>query len=172
MTNTIAHQEIEGEQLSTLQAVEAVADAMVYRGNLHKGGLKSWIGEVIGRWDEWVLAQGKAFRVDESVREQHSLASLPPDNWRVPYGMDNPDERELVAEIERRRKEGISLEGLEWPPSDDPYAPANNPNHPLYLPHDDKSSQLTEVEPYSYSKNDPLSCPFLFAETHGYPRTF
>ena len=133
MTNTIAHQEIEGEQLITLQALEAAADAMVYRGNFRKGGLKSWIGELIERWDEWMLAQGKAFRVDESVREQHSLASLPQAGWRVPYGVDSPEARQLAGEIERRRRDGISLIGLAWPSSDDPYAPANDPHHPYYL---------------------------------------
>jgi hypothetical protein len=39
-----------------------------------------------------------------------------------------------MREIEYRHKYGISLAGLEWPPSADPYAPANNPNHPYYLP--------------------------------------
>jgi len=94
---------------------------------------QSALGEVMERWDERIPAQGEEFRTDESVREQRSLASQREWDWRVPYGVDGPEERALVGEIVRRRKHGISLEGLEWPPSDDPYAPANDPNHPYYL---------------------------------------
>jgi hypothetical protein len=68
------------------------------------------------------------------VLERHFLASLPKDNWRVPYGIDSPQSRDLVGEIKWRRKHGLSLAGLAWSPSDDPYAPANDPNHPYYLP--------------------------------------
>lgn len=134
MANTEHHHEMESEGIITLQALQAAAEAMVHRGDIRKGGFKSWIGEVIQRWDEQFPAQGEEFRIDESVREQHSLASQQESDWRVPYGMDSLETRALVSEIERRRRHGISLVGLEWPPSDDPYAPANNPNHPYYLP--------------------------------------
>jgi hypothetical protein len=134
MANIERHPEMESEGIITLQSLEAAAEAMLHRGNIRKGGLKSWISELIERWDEQFPAQGEEFRIDESVREQHSLASQHEHNWRVPYGMDSLEARALVAEIERRRRYGISLVGLTWPPSDDPYAPANNPNHPYYLP--------------------------------------
>ncbi|MBZ0300328.1 MAG: hypothetical protein K8J31_11325, partial [Anaerolineae bacterium] len=66
--------------------------------------------------------------------EHHFLASLPRDDWRVPYGIDSPQARELVGAIKWRRQRRQSLDGLAWPPSGDPYAPANDPNHPYYLP--------------------------------------
>jgi hypothetical protein len=101
----------------------------------HDGGINRWLRQVIEDWHKsfWTQ-QGEEFRIDESVREQHFLASLPRDDWRVPYGVDGYAGWQLMREIERRRQHGISLEGLAWSPSDDPYAPANDPNHPYYLP--------------------------------------
>lgn len=59
------------------------------------------------------------------------------DNWRVPYGVDTAADRALVKEIIRRRKNGEAMTGLTWGVSDDPYHPANNVNHPYYLPETD-----------------------------------
>jgi hypothetical protein len=125
---------MEGEELITIPTLQAAADAMVHRGNIRKGDIKILIREVIERWDKSMPSPGEEFRTDESVLEQHFLASLPRDDWRVPYGVDGYAGWQLMREIQRRRKYGIGVVGLEWPPSDDPYAPANNPNHPYYLP--------------------------------------
>jgi hypothetical protein len=133
MTNRTAQQDIASEGIVTLDALQA-AEALRRRGDIRKGGLKTLIREVIERWDKSMPSPGEEFRTDESVREQHFLASLPKDDWRVPYGVDGYAGWQLMREIQRRRKYGISLVGPEWPPSDDPYAPANNPNHPYYLP--------------------------------------
>jgi hypothetical protein len=86
------------------------------------------------RWDKSMPSPGEEFRTDESVLEEHFLASVPRDDWRVPYGVDGYAGWQLMNEIQRRRQNGISLAELAWPPSHDPYAPANNPNHPYYLP--------------------------------------
>jgi len=139
MANRESHHEIASRWQHYPAGLEAAAETLQRRGDIRKGGIKSWIGDVIERWEEWIPAQGEEFRTDESVREQQSLASQREWDWRVPYGMDSPAERELVAEIERRRRHGISLEGLAWPPSDDPYAPANDHNHPYYLPKESES---------------------------------
>jgi hypothetical protein len=130
---------MEGEELITIPTLQAAADAMVRRGNIRKGGIKILIREVIERWDKSMPSPGEEFRTDESVLEQHFLASLPKDGWRVPYGVDGYAGWQLMREIQRRRKYGISMDGLAWPPSDDPYSPANNPNHPYYLPKESKS---------------------------------
>jgi hypothetical protein len=126
MTTSTAHHEMEGEDIITLQSLEAAAKAIRQRGDVRKGGIKGRIGAIIRHWDEWLLAQVVDFRTDESVLQER--------DWRVPYGMDSPEARQLVGEIDRRRKHGLSLVGLEWPPSDDPYAPANDPDHPYYIP--------------------------------------
>lgn len=133
MTNSTAQHEIEGKELITIPALQAAADAMVRRGNLRKGGIKILIREVIERWNKSMPSPGEEFRIDESVREQHFLASLREGEWRVPYGVDGYAGWQLMREIQRRREHGISLAGLKWPPSDDPYAPANDPKHPYYL---------------------------------------
>jgi hypothetical protein len=125
---------MEGEKLITSPALQAAADAMVRRGNIRKGGIKILIREVIERWDKSMLLPGEEFRTDESVREQHFRASLRESEWRVPYGVDGYTGWQLMREIQRRREHGISLAGLKWPSSDDPYAPANDPQHPYYLP--------------------------------------
>jgi hypothetical protein len=135
MANRESHHEIASRWQHYPAGLEAAAESLQRRGDIYNGGIKSWLRKVIKDWHRsFSTQQGEEFRTDESVREQHFLASLPKDDWRVPYGVDSPAERELVAEIERRRKHGISLEGLAWSPSDDPYAPANDPNHPYYLP--------------------------------------
>lgn len=139
MTNRTAQHKMEGEELITIPTLQAAADAIVRRGNIRKGGIKILIREVIERWDKSMPSPGEEFRTDESVLEQHFLASLPNDDWRVPYGVDGYAGWQLMREIQRRRKYGISLVGLEWPPSDDPYAPANDPNHPYYLPNESES---------------------------------
>jgi hypothetical protein len=133
MTNSTAQHEMEGEELITLPALQAAAGTMVRRGNIRKGGIKILIREVIERWDKSMLSPGEEFRTDESVREQHFLASLSQREWRVPYGVDGYAGWQLMREIQRRRQHGISLAGLKWTPSDDPYAPANDPHHPYYL---------------------------------------
>lgn len=124
MTNRTAQQDV------ALQAAEALR----HRGDIRKGDLKIFIREVIDRWDKSMLSPGEEFRTDESVLEQHFRASLPQGEWRVPYGVDGYAGWQMMREIQRRRQHGISLAGLAWPPSLDPYAPANNPNHPDYLP--------------------------------------
>ena len=131
MTNSTAHHEMEGEGIITLQSLEAAAEAIRRRGDVRKGGIKGRIGAIIRHWDEWLSAHGVEFRTDESVLQER--------DWRVPYGIDSPEAWRLVGEIERRRKHGLSLEGLEWPPSDDPYVPANDPNHPYYIPKEGES---------------------------------
>ena len=133
MTNREIPHEIKGDEVVTIHTLQAVSQAMQHRGNLRKGGPKSWIGEVIKHWDEKFPAQGEEFRIDDSVLEQHSLALMPKDGWRLAYGVDGSEGYQLMCEIDRRRQNGQSLEGLAWPPSDDPYAPANDPNHPYYL---------------------------------------
>jgi hypothetical protein len=133
MTNSTAQHEMEGEELITFPALQAAADAMVRRGNIRKGGIQILIREVIERWDKSMPSPGEEFRTDESVLEQHFLASLPQREWRVPYGVDGWEGYQLMREIKRRREHGISLAGLAWPPSHDPYAPANDPHHPYYL---------------------------------------
>jgi len=133
MTNSTAQHEMEGEELITFPALQAAADAMVRRGNIRKGGIKILIREVIERWDKSMPSPGEEFRTDESVLEQHSLASQRQSEWRLPYGVDGSEGYQLMREIKRRREHGISLAGLKWPPSDDPYSPANDPHHPYYL---------------------------------------
>jgi hypothetical protein len=133
MTNREIPYEIKGTELVTIRTFQAASQAMQRRGNIRKGGPKSWTGEVIKRWVEQFPAQGEEFRTDNSVLEQHSLASLPKDGWRLPYGVDGSEGYQLMCEIDRRRQNGQSLDGLAWPPSNDPYAPANDPNHPYYL---------------------------------------
>jgi hypothetical protein len=135
MANRESHHEIASRWQHYPAGLEAVAESLQRRGGVRNGGIKSWLRKVIEHWHRSFSAQpGEEFRTDESVREQHFLASLPKDDWRVPYGVDGYAGWQLMREIERRRKYGINLEGLEWPPSDDPYAPTNNPNHPYYLP--------------------------------------
>ena len=96
--------------------------------------MNAQIGTLIKqRWDDSLSTQGKEFRIDESVLDQHSLASEREPAWRVPYGVDGYAGWQLMLEINRRRENHISLAGLAWPPSRDPYAPANDPNHPYYL---------------------------------------
>lgn len=138
MTNRTAQHEMEGEELITIPTLQAAVDAMVRRGNIRKGDIKILIREVIERWDNSMPSPGEEFRTDERVLEQHFIASLPKDDWRLPYGVDGYAGWQLMRKIERRRKYGMSLLGLEWPPSNDPYAPANNPNHPYYLPKESK----------------------------------
>jgi hypothetical protein len=133
MVNRTAQQDMASEGIVTLKALQA-AEALRRREKIRKGGLKTLIREVIEHWEKSIPSPGEEFRTDESVREQHFLASLPRDDWRVPYGIDSPQARELVGEIEWCRKHDLSLDGLVWPPSHDPYAPANDPNHPYYLP--------------------------------------
>ena len=100
---------------------------------MRKGGIQGRIDPVIQAWDKSLSTQGKEFRIDESVLEQHSLASMRQSAWRLPYGVDGSEGYQLMREIKRRREHGISLAGLQWPPSHDPYAPANDPCHPYYL---------------------------------------
>jgi hypothetical protein len=134
MINSTAQHVMEGEERNTRPALQA-ADAMIRRGNIRKGGIKILVQDVIERWHKWISTPPDGdFRTDESVREQHFLASLPRDDWRVPYGVDGYAGWQLMRKIEYRRKYGISLDGLMWPPCDDPCAPANDPNHPYYLP--------------------------------------
>jgi hypothetical protein len=140
MANNEGHHEIASDGSITLQALEAAAGALQRRGDIRNGGIKIWLGEAIEHWYKSISTQqGGEFRTDESVLEQHFLASLPKDDWRVPYGMDGPQARELVGEFKWRRKRGQSLDGLTWPPSDDPYAPANDPNHMYYIPKEGES---------------------------------
>ena len=133
MTNNTAQQEMESEGIITLKALEAAAEALRRRGDIRHGGIKSWLDEIKMHWDEVDSTQGKEFRVDERVLEQHSLASMHQAAWRLPYGVDGSEGYQLMREIERRRQHGVSLAGLAWPPSADPYAPANDPHHPYYL---------------------------------------
>jgi hypothetical protein len=95
--------------------------------------MSTWSVAINRHWDEVLSAQGKEFRVEEQALEQSTKASLPALEWRIPYGVDGPEAREMANEIEHRRAHGISLAGLAWPPSEDPYSPANDPNHPYYL---------------------------------------
>ena len=135
MANSEGHHEIASDGSITLQALEAATESLRRRGNIRNGGMKSWLGNVIEYWNKGISTlQGGEFGTDESVHEQHFLASLPKDDWRVPYGIDGPQARELVGEIKRHRKHGQSLAELAWLPSDDPCAPTNDPNHPYYLP--------------------------------------
>lgn len=53
-------------------------------------------------------------------------------SWRVPYGVDSPQERALMHEI-RRRANKESLAGLSWGTHPDPRHPANNPEHELFI---------------------------------------
>ncbi len=133
MTNSTAQQEMEGEELITLPVLQAAADPLVRRAIIRKSGIKILSREEIARWNKSMPSPGEDFRTDESVREQHFLASLPQREWRDPYGVDGSEGYQLMCEIKRRRQHGISLAGLKWPPSDDPYAPANDPHHPYYL---------------------------------------
>ena len=133
MISRTAQQDTESAGIITLETLQAAAEALRRRGDIRKGGIKRWIDPVIEYWDESLSAQGKEFRTDESVRIQHSLASMPQSEWQVPYGVDGSEGYQLMREIQHRREHGISLAGLAWPPSDDPYAPANDPNHPYYL---------------------------------------
>jgi hypothetical protein len=139
MAHRESHHEIASRWQHYPAGLEAAAESLQRRGDIRKGGIKSWIGDVIERWDKSMPSPGEEFRTDESVREQHFLASLPQREWRVPYGADGYAGWQLMREIQRRRKCGISLEGLAWPPSDDPYAPANDPNHPYFLPKESES---------------------------------
>lgn len=135
MTNRDSHHELASDGSITLQGLEANTASLRRSGDIRNGSIKSWLGKVIEHWHKSFFAQqGEEFRTDESVREQHFLASLPRDDWRVPYGVDGYAGWQLMREIQRRRKHGLSLDGLAWLPSDDPYAPANDPNHPYYLP--------------------------------------
>jgi hypothetical protein len=74
MTNRTAQQDV------ALQAAEALRR----RGDIRKGDLNIFIREVIERWDESMLSPGEEFRTDESMLEQHFIASLPQGAWRVP----------------------------------------------------------------------------------------
>jgi hypothetical protein len=135
----MAHRESHHETASRWQhypaGLEAVAESLQRRGDIRYGGINGWFSEAIGRWFKWISTQPDGdFRTDESVHEQHFRASLPKDDWRVAYGIDSPQARALVSEIKWHRKHGLSLDGLAWPSSDDLYAPANDPNHPYYLP--------------------------------------
>ena len=133
MISRTAQHDMKSEGIVTLNALEAAAEALRRRGNIRHGGIQSWVDAVIARWGEGLPAQGEEFRTDESVLEQHSLASMPQGEWYVPYGVDGWEGYQLMREIQRRREYGISLAGLAWPPSDDPYAPANDPHHPYFL---------------------------------------
>ncbi len=133
----MANREVHHETASRWQyypvGLEAAAESLQRRGDI--GGIRSWLRNVIAHWHKSFSAQpGEEFRTDESVHEQHFLASLPKDDWRVPYGIDGPQARDLAGEIMWCRKHGLGLEGLVWPSSDDPCAPANDPTHPYYLP--------------------------------------
>lgn len=135
MTNHEGHQEITSQWQHFPAGLEAAAESFQRREDSRNGGIKNWLQKVIEHWQKsFSTQQGGEFRTDESVYEQHFLASLPRDDCRVPYGVDGYAGWQLMCEIERRRKHGISLDGLAWPPSDDPYAPSNNPNHPYYIP--------------------------------------
>jgi hypothetical protein len=133
MINRTTQQDMQSEGVITFEALQSAADALRRRGDLRHGGIKSWIDAVIVHWDESLSTRGEEFRTDESVLEQHFLASLPKDDWRFPYGVDGSEGYQLMREIKRRREHGLSLAGLAWPPSDDPYAPANDPHHPYFL---------------------------------------
>lgn len=140
MANRESHHEIASRWQHYPAGLEAVTESLQRREDIRNGGIKSWLQNVIEHWHRsFSTPQGGEFRTDESVREQHFLASLPKDNWRVPYGIDSPQARDLVGEIEWRRKHGQNLDGLAWPSSGDPYAPANDPNHPYYLPKESES---------------------------------
>src|SRR5579871_5373197 len=93
----------------------------------------TWIDQWNTHWREVDATQGKEFRIQDNVLEQHSLTSEHKPEFRVPYGMDGPEARQMAFDIDYRRKHGISLAGLKWPPSRDPYAPANDPHHPYYI---------------------------------------
>jgi hypothetical protein len=135
MANRESHHQVASDGSMTLQALEVSAESPRHRDDRYDSRIKNWPHRVIEQRHKWFSAQpGEEFRTDESVREQHFLASLPRDDWRVPYGVDGYTGWQLMREIECRRKHGISLDGLMWLPSDDPYAPANDPNHPYYLP--------------------------------------
>jgi hypothetical protein len=127
MANREGYHEVASRWQHFPVGLEAAAGSLQRSGDVHEGG-------IIRPWIARLPAQGEEFRLPESVREQHFLASLPRDDWRVQYEVDGYAGWQLMREIERRRKYGLSLEGLEWPPSDDPYSPANNPKHPYYLP--------------------------------------
>jgi len=133
MTDSTAQQNMGSEGIITLETLEAAAEALRRRGDMRHGGIRSWVDPIIKLWDDSLSTQGKEFRVDERVLEQHSLASMRQGAWRFPYGVDGSEGYQLMREIERRRQHGVSLAGLAWPPSADPYAPANDPHHPYYL---------------------------------------
>jgi hypothetical protein len=135
MANREGHHEITSRWQHFPVGYEADAELPQHREDVRISRIRNWLSKVIEHWHKSFSAQpGEEFRTDESVHEQHFLASLPRDDWRVPYGIDGPLARDLVSEIDWRCKHGLSLDGLMWPPSDDPYAPANDPNHPYYLP--------------------------------------
>jgi hypothetical protein len=114
----------------SLNRSSAEATASVTGALMNAGSAKAT--DAIGRWFKWISTQPDGdFRTDESVHEQHFRASLPADDWRVAYGMDSPQARALVSEIQWHRKHGLSLDGLAWPSSDDLYAPANDPITPI-----------------------------------------
>lgn len=52
-----------------------------------------------------------------------------------PYGIVTIEDWAMVKEIEYRRQNSLSMEGLHWPESNDPLAPANNVKHPYYIYH-------------------------------------
>jgi hypothetical protein len=114
---------------------EAAAETLARRAKMHNGSAESGLRKEIEYWRKLLSTpQGEEFRTYESAHEQHFVEPLPTDDWRMPYGIDGPDARELMSEIEWRRSHGQSLRGLAWPASDDPYAPANDLSHPYHLP--------------------------------------
>lgn len=134
MTTHEGHQEIASRWQHFPAGLEAAAKSFQRREDIRYDGIKRWLHKIIEQWQKvFSTQQGGEFRTDESVLEQHFLASLPRDDWRVPYGVDGYAGWQMMREIERRRKHGISLDVLAWPRSDDPYAPSNNPNHPLHI---------------------------------------
>lgn len=140
MANREGHHEIASRWQHYPVGYEADAELLQRREDVRISSIKNWLRKVIEHWHKSFSAQpGQEFRTDESLYEQHFLASLPRDDWRVPYGIDSPQARDLAGKIRWRRKYGLSLDGLSWPSSDDPYAPSNDPNHPYYLPNESES---------------------------------
>jgi hypothetical protein len=140
MANRESYHEIASQWQHYPAGLEAADESFQRSEDIRYGGIKNWLHKVIEQWHKsFSTQQGGEFRTDESVHEQHFLASLPKDDWRVPYGVDGYAGWQMMCEIEHRRKHGISLDGLAWPPSDDPCAPSNDPNHPYYIPKEGES---------------------------------
>lgn len=84
---------------------------------------------MLGRIKKWLHIQPEKIEDEDT-----DLDTATENNMSVLYGIESYSDLKLANEVLRRKRLNESLDDLSWGRSKDPFHPANNPLHPLYIP--------------------------------------